>query len=94
MHSFGLSSFNQHYLWLYVTVVGSLMHINFEGESWPEGCSGVLPGGGCSVGKGGGYWAAKEGSSGGEHVLGIKTGRKFLKGDWNHREGCTGHSMV
>lgn len=54
----------------------------------------MLPGGGCSVGKGGGYWAAKEGSSGGEHVLGIKTGRKFLKGDWNHREGCTGHSMV
>lgn len=79
---------------MYVIVVGLLMYINFEGESWLEGCLGVLFRGGCFVGKGGGYWVVKEGSSGGEYVLVIKIGRKFLKGDWNYREGCIGYSMV
>lgn len=44
----------------------------------------------------GGYWAAEEGVEG-STALGIEIGRKFLRGDWDHREetaGCTGPSTV
>lgn len=74
---------------LYVNVIRSLIQVCFEGKNWPEGYSMVLHRGGCSVGK---VRNVAEGGRKEALYSGLRTGRKFLKGNENHREGTPGYT--